>query len=291
MKTYYILIFAFVIGSCTRFDNGMLEDKIPSQNNLNLISYDNFDLGFEKIEEGKMHNYLMQFIVSNWSICSKDSIGMSNEYKRILFSKSNEICAKYNFNISEYEKIVESIDYGNIYSIVNNFDVEPENIVNNLIISDVLKAKLNQLNEIINTISNTENVEQIQNSILIFYINNQFDLNNLELKLFGAYVDVAMHSTKFWLPIYAGGENKLSELFSHLEGNCRSNNNQLRKIHWGKLICIDALTTVSTAALSIVNSGGGAALPNPLLGGLPTAGLAGVIGGIAGSGTYAIASW
>jgi len=51
------------------------------------------------------------------------------------------------------------------------------------------------------------------------------------------------------------------------------------------------LTTVSTAALSIVNSGGGAALPNPLLGGLPTAGLAGVIGGIAGSGTYAIASW
>lgn len=96
-----------------------------------------------------------------------------------------------------------------------------------------------------------------------------------DLSVLFSSTSVAKYSTQFWYPESRGGEYGIKYL--------GRKNLELRKINWGKVILSDAAGVVVAAAGSVATSGGLTALPNPVLGGLPTASLWGVFGGASAS--------
>jgi len=106
--------------------------------------------------------------------------------------------------------------------------------------------------------------------------------------LFDIFIDVVNKSAYFWLPVSdggLGGENKWLEMEEILCPNF----NELQVRDWPiklkpfKFMMADATGLLTSASVSVVATGGLSAVPNPLLGGLPTASVVGLIGGAGAS--------
>lgn len=123
-----------------------------------------------------------------------------------------------------------------------------------------------------------QEVASIQTSICEYYQQNKTGLSNDELVYFGTMTEVAMFSAELWQSSYFGGQGKHSE-FQNVLNNLCGESVQIRSICWSCIILADATGAVSAAATSLVASGGASAIPNPLFGGIPTAGVIAVIGG------------
>lgn len=95
-----------------------------------------------------------------------------------------------------------------------------------------------------------------------------------EVDLYFYYLAVIKHSAKYWLPTSLGGEGG-SDGITPAGGSAR--------IIWGQVIGADAIGVLSGAAANLIATGGAGAIPNPLLGGVPTAGAVGVVVGAGAS--------
>ena len=103
--------------------------------------------------------------------------------------------------------------------------------------------------------------------------------NRLYLDLF---CDVGYHSCELWMPINLGGMGYFKLLKEINFRNCNAT-----KVYSRTWFCETFLTdmvgTVAGATSAVVATGGAAAIPNPAFGGMPTAGVIGVIQGVAAS--------
>ncbi len=115
---------------------------------------------------------------------------------------------------------------------------------------------------------------------------------------FGIFVDVMISSAVFWSPIELGGYNGRDIYMNVIENNCQISVNSTvvdsRGIwgsfkEWamstaaGEFVLSDAAGAVTGCAVSLVQTGGATAIPNPAFGGIPTAGVVGVIAGAGAS--------
>jgi len=147
-------------------------------------------------------------------------------------------------------------------------------------------------------------------------------INNLDQKELSAFLpatSIARYSARLWTPVEKGGENK--GLNNSLNGK---NKVQLREYDfsywtfgfeyyfddidqgddpivkaqkqsispfWGELIGWDVSAGFAAAATSLIASGGLSAVPNPALGGVPTAGAIALFSGGFASAGYAFRQW
>lgn len=131
-------------------------------------------------------------------------------------------------------------------------------------------------------------------------------LNGTELVILLCALSVARYSARLWYPEKMGGEDafrylrndrvnwnaiqndltitlsasstvKYSTKLSFPGDTGESNIQKRRRIKWGKVILADAVGLVGGALSSMVATGGASALPNPALGGMPTASAAGLV--------------
>ena len=109
-------------------------------------------------------------------------------------------------------------------------------------------------------------------------------LNTEEKVLFEMFTDVLMSSNYLWTSEELGGLGYYSKFSSALNNNC--NNLKVSSRFFGKWILADAIGTVAGTAAALVTTGGWASLP--LCGGIPCAGVAGVIRGAGSSVVAAI---
>ncbi|MBL0111897.1 MAG: hypothetical protein IPP42_14095 [Saprospiraceae bacterium] len=131
---------------------------------------------------------------------------------------------------------------------------------------------------------------------IMFYLNrihaleNESILSNLnigEKQIMANAFSVAKSSAQYWLPTSLGGENKY-HLNKKFDFNQVGDQLEMRSFSWGKLIGSDIAGMVEGATIAVASTGGAAALPNPVFGGVPTASVVGVITGAFQSGIYAI---
>ena len=109
-------------------------------------------------------------------------------------------------------------------------------------------------------------------------------LNTEEKILFAMFTDILMSSNYLWTSEELGGLGYYSKVSSVLNNNC--NNLKVSSGFFGKWILVDAVATVGATAAAIAASGGVGVLP--LCGGIPCAGVAGVIRGAGSSVVAAI---
>jgi hypothetical protein len=109
-----------------------------------------------------------------------------------------------------------------------------------------------------------------------------------ELDLYYYFLATVKYSAQLWLPQNMGGEYAITMIPGFGSSN---GGGTVSAINWGKVLCADALGCVTAAASSLVASGGASAIPNPLFGGIPTAGVIGAIGGVGGSAGSLLSQW
>jgi hypothetical protein len=111
-------------------------------------------------------------------------------------------------------------------------------------------------------------------------------LSEKDLVIFFSTTSVFRYSTKLWYPESMGGEDGLKYLkVAKLGESVQS------RTTWWKIITADGVGMVGGALNSLISTGGASAIPNPLLGGVPTAGAVAVIGGAVASGNMAIGQY
>jgi len=268
MKKLILTIIAIVIlaVSCSKEDN------------IQKIDTD-VDLGFIGLNEGQLHNELLEILMNNWTISDKDETSIVSEVHRILISNTTEFSKSNNFDHTEFLNQANACDENTIKSQEN---ILQEGYLASIGISPTLQAEIDNFVKTFYNISGSEHVEDIKEMLLEHYYSHIGKLSNEDKLLFGTMIDVAIHSAKFWFPVEQGGQNKYVEFKKKLSIIRNGNDLDLRGF-WSDIILADAAGAVTTAAISLVNSGGLTAIPNPALGGIPTAGVVAVIGGAGAS--------
>lgn len=231
-----------------------------------------------------MHNQLVSLMIENWSICSNDVNDVSIEIKRILGTKSQSIIESGNMNFNEFKSILDSTDLITTLTALNLFDYKQQ--IDSLGLSSQLTLKLKGLIDILDGIDGSKDVSEIQAIICNYYQQNNSNLSEDDLVLFGAMVDVSIYSTELWLDSELGGLNKYSYFQNILVSMC--DDSLQSRWTWGGIIGADATGIVTGAVNAVISSGGAAAVPNPALGGLPTAS---VIGLVTGAGASVAKAW
>lgn len=242
------------------------------------------DLGFSGIDEGQLHNDLLSLFIDNWTQAESDETSILEEVHRILNSNVYEFSKNNNFDYAEFLKEANSCNPTTIKGDVN---IVKEGYLTSIDISSDLKIEIDEFVKSLNSISGSEHVSYIKNMLLGRYLKQVKNLNEKDRALFGTMVDVAIHSAEFWLPSEQGGQNKFADFKNKLRTLREPNSIEFRGF-WSDLILADAAGALTAAAISLVNSGGASAIPNPAFGGIPTAGVIAVIGGAGASITKAI---
>lgn len=294
-----IIFFAMTFGLFSCMKNDGISDSnsqvqvMYRESNLNLG-----DIGYLHLNEGELHNQFAVLIIENWAICSNDPDDIANEIKRILNDYAQVIVQENNMDYGEFKNILQSIDFSRVVDESNSSSLGKSNYWDAYNFSSTIKAKLAGLLSLIENIefddvtSNPSlTCQYYENIIRNYYEENKGNLSTQELIYFGAMFDVAIHSLRLWSDSEFGGENKYLAFRQVIDKNCNYNVVHLRKINWGKVFGIDAVMTVAGAMTSVINSGGATAVPNPALGGIPTAGVVGVITGVAGSAVSVISQY
>ncbi len=271
------LVFLLLL-SCSKEEEKIEGAEIQTTTVVEKIS--ELDLGYQNLEEGKKHNELLDIILTNWSIDQNDEASIVKEIKRILKEHTEEFAIANNF---EYEEFIKNVD----------FDIESMRVVDNMSIDHLKKigysARLAQktvqfYNEFI-SLNGTENVAELQEAFLSHYQENVSDLSKDDQIYFGMMIDIAVHSTYFWYPKERGGMNKLAE-FSGDTSQIYAKANIWPG--WGRVFLADCIGAVTGGVSSVISSGGATAIPNPGLGGLPTASAVAIITGAGASAGKAI---
>lgn len=246
--------------------------------------HEEIDLGFSGIDEGQLHNDLLSLLIDHWTQAESDEVSIVEEAHRILNSNTYEFSKNNNFDYAAFLKETNSC---NPTTIKGNINIVREGYLTSIGVSADLKNEIDEFVKSLNSISGSEHVSYIKNMLLDRYLKQVENLNEEDRVLFGTMVDVAIHSAEFWLPSEQGGQNQFAAFKNKLRNLRGPNSIELRGF-WSDLILADAAGALTAAAISLVNTGGASAIPNPALGGIPTAGVIAVIGGAGASITKAI---
>ncbi|MBK8502553.1 MAG: hypothetical protein IPL46_10245 [Saprospiraceae bacterium] len=262
-KVIPIFIFAFLI-SCTK------ESHTPVKSNRYT---------FEKIDEGHIHNDLVKIIIGQVAEYPRNQAEIEE-----LLGRSKQPMAKYlsselNVPVKEIFDVMESIDLNLVIDIHTSNDFNIKSILENAQLSPELT---NSLTALVDLYFATEKLSVTSlDQVSMEYLKNS-QLQPEDRHLLEATTNVLMASANLWLPFEQGGEGLYEQL------NRKKPNFSARYLGLYGILLADAVGVVGGAAGSVAASGGAAALPNPLLGGLPTASLVGVISGATASITKAI---
>jgi hypothetical protein len=237
------------------------------------------DIGYAQLNEGKMHNQLVNLLVEQWSICSKDAYDVADEIERILISNGQIVAEDNDLDFNEVISFVNAEDLASLLLIFEFTGWDFYQQIDSLGVSTELNSKLKGLVSLMEGINYAQDVANIQVLICEYYHQNKSGLNQNELLQFGVMVDVAISSTELWLGSEFNGQNKYMILQDNLTSFC--DDSILPRGFWSDIILADALGATSAVMSSLVATGGASAIPNPALGGIPTAGVIGVIGGAA----------
>ena len=249
-----------------------------SKENDNLKSQSQLSEKIGSFNIGELHNYFVNLWVLNLKECPLNVELNNQELKQILLQNSQKISNDWNFDKSHFEIIVNSIDFNKIGASRFNNDFWYDQImVSNL--SSAFKQTVQELNTLLDLQINNVSVQDANSILISFYNNNRNKFFGNEILLFDYLIDVAISSNKLWKPYEAGGLNQKVKMDAMIQTLCR-NNLSLRWDVW-KTVRSDAIGCVTGALGNLASSGGAGALPNPLFGGCPTAG---VVGAIAGAG-------
>ena len=248
------------------------------------------DIGFVGMDEGKLHNELVVLIVDNWTSCSSNQDTVLAEIKDILLNESQSIVEDFNINYDTFKHVLTTY-WDNMAFF--DWDDDPINFVDSVSLSVDLESKTLALADTIQLYSdNDESVSVSKTAFCDYYDYNYSALSDTnDLKIFGGMADLAMNSVKLWLPTADGGDNLYDDFEDDYSILCSANfENADPRGWWGSIILADAIGVVTGAAGALaVNPL--LALPNPATGGIPIAGIVGVINGAGNSATAAIALW
>jgi hypothetical protein len=275
MKNLFYFSLCLLLVSC--FDKDLTEGTTSTR-----ITNSCDDLGYESFDEGDAHNFMLQCVLADFDLCRDATLAeFEEEVKESLISCSQEISQRYNFEQSAFISLVQNVDYqgseflGTLHSIgeiINDHN------------STALNERVDALTDELEDYGQDLDVEFYQSFICEFY-QNTTTLNIDDLKKFGTYSDVLSSSIEFWLPTSQGGLNNLENLTVKMQKDCQGNGS--RWCGWC-VVLADAAGVVAGAGASLAATGGAAAIPNPALGGLPTASVVGVVVGLGASAQRAI---
>jgi hypothetical protein len=238
------------------------------------------DLGIENLDEGEFHNYLINLWLNKLSKCPKDINLNKEELKNILILNAETISRDWNFNQDEFLRLVNLCNFDQITS--SRYD---ENFwlhsIKNSELSQTLKDIITDFNE--NLVFPIDKLSVFESNIKIvnFYLINSTKLNNNEVFLFEHFIDVALSSNVLWKSTEAGGLNMKFIGDQVTNRLCKDYVSKEWKPY--QSIMADATGILSGAAANLVATGGACAIPNPLLGGMPSSSVVGLIVGVSAS--------
>lgn len=276
--------------SCSETDQSLEQDL--DSGSLYAVQYSDLgDIGYISLNEGALHNDLVNLAIDHWTACSDDPIVISNEFIRILTEHGQSLVEENNLDFEEFINIANSDEIVSGLEDMDDASFETPEYWSQKGFSSNFTEKALGLVNVINGLSG-ENVSIIKASINNFYEANNLSLNENDQLAFGMMVDVANHSAELWLGTEAGGQNRFFEFVEIQNGICNESDpiSQTNGF-WAKLILSDAAGAVGVAASTIASTGGVAGVPTPATLGIPPAGIAGVIGGVTASAISAINNW
>lgn len=224
--------------------------------------------------------------INNLETCPKDIASNTVELKSILLENSTKISLDWNFDKQSFEELVNSINFDHINSSRFEDNYYLTQIMSNEAISPSLKQLIQRFNDDYLDIINEADVATGNSIINNFYSSNVSGLNEDDKPVFEYFIDVALNSNQYWKPTLEGGLNKREFGISITNELCR----EYYQNRWDpfKTLMADATGCFSGACANLAASGGAGAIPNPLFGGCPTAG---VVGAIVGAGASINTLW
>lgn len=223
---------------------------------------------------GQKHNELADIVIANWSIESDDSESVAKEINRILRTETAEFCAKYDMSPKAFSNLV-SDDVS--YETIKDDILSPRYWVGQGA-SSVLAEKMVLFAEAFWDADGTEVVEDLQIAMISHRDENIGELKGQDAVIYQMAVDVAINSVLFWYPVEQGGMGR-AEQFRNGETSGRAE----AWPGWGAIFLADTVGIATGAIGSVTATGGASALPNPLLGGVPTASAVGLVTGVGAS--------
>ena len=250
-------------------------------------SVDTIEFDFLSSNAGELHNKLLDNVI----MANNDELNgieKPNQFLNDGFDLFLDRMAwKKDFLLSNTSLIQQLNEYSKINYNNRNYNSEVEQYMG--MASSNLKLELLKLLEFVEGY-NFISINEFENNLHYFINSNERSLSKLsnpEKAIMADAFSVAQNSALFWLPTQLGGYNRYYQ-FKNFNIIPDKNQLELRKFSWGILIGSDIAGIVEGATVSLIESGGAAALPNPLFGGVPTASVVGVAVGAFQSAIYAI---
>lgn len=257
---------------------------------------------FEQI--GIQHNLAVRYILQN--LDSRNGEELEHKMNALL---KQAIPLEYKI----YEESGVALDSNYMKMVMQDESPDYAGYVDGLKISGSLRKFLHELIELF---SRSLPIYQFESILLLLGNNAAKNLQQNDLIIFLCSISVAKYSARLWCPENLGGEDAFRYLKNNpsnwnsiqndvtisltastpvkysttlsFPGGTGSGISYRKRWNWGKIVLADALGVVSGAVSSVISSGGASALPNPALGGLPTAGAVGLVSGASASGGSAI---
>ncbi len=227
---------------------------------------------FEKI--GVKHNIAVQYILEK----TDGTISRENILKHGYSQLKNVLPAEYQI----FEQYGSPIDLEYTNMIIYDNEIDFDDYIRNLKISNDLKKLLIQMSELV---LKELPINELEVGLEEIEIKGSHILNKSDLVILYTATSVAKYSANFWYPESIGGEGGMKYFSKTIKSD---NTLYARGFSWGKLITVDAVGIVAGAAAALVSTGGAAAAP--ACGGIPCAGVVGLINGAFDSAGYAITS-
>lgn len=251
---YFFVIFCLL--SLAIFYNSCVKDyenvtKLPSIDKYRII--------------GQEHNRVIKLVFNELDLTENDKIGSSSYiHNRIKMAIPTEFNEYQKTNISDKFHFHKMIASGNIPT--------NDEFLNDICNSELLKKLIRDL--VLAVSEGNQNISELNNKITEIEKIGIKNLDEADLHILLSATSIGMYSSKLWYPESLGGEEYFKEII--LSNRL---NTSLRGINWGKLAGHDVIGAVAGAAGALIASGGAAAVPNPLLGGMPTAGAYALVSG------------
>ena len=270
-------------------NQGINKSTLDNPNNSLLASSRNNDecslkhLSSSNFEEGKFHNFLVDLWIKELDFCPIDPNKVSDFLISVIIDNLDIILERWSFN--DRNELLLALNEANLDIVTFNSmtynDYWRENL-ENLGFPDNLTNVVSNYDNLLYQQSNDISYSEVYDLTCAFYEENLSNLNNeTEQYLFELFIDVAINSAEFWMNEENGGQNgvvdgrKINKLCQGEQDY--SNNNRFA---W---VLHDATGALAGALAAGATTGGAAFVPNPLLGGIPTAGVVGAITGAAAS--------
>lgn len=287
MKQLFIfIVIVSVTFSCTKNEDFKESDSTQIR-----------DIGFVGIDEGEIHNELTKHLVKKLTPKHPENKLVDEIYSNLI-GADKTIAFLFGVDPSDLNNIISNIDKQEIAQFANNQKEPFYHNIHTLIVSQNLKDLMIEMSElrfnisekVLDEIEPENSVRYLSSIYTNFYDNSLNRVNGNEKVLFGAFTDVMISSTELWSPREFGGEGLRDDLLkaygiAQPRGRFRD---WLMSKAAGKAVLSDATGMIAGAGGALASSGGAAALP--LCGGIPCAGVAGVILGVGASVTSVINS-